>query len=142
MDSTLQIIRDLTTLGDSVMWIVGPGDMVSENYSHGIQEPQVHGQYVTVRAHNWLFHIEPEMVNGIEFVETHGDLRSFYVKFVDHAGETMLRAYVPCRRDGGSHEGESTDISGFEELLARYAAKTGIELVSREVRSQGESSTP
>ena len=41
MEATLPIIRELTAAGDSLMWIVGPGDMVSENTSRGIREPQV-----------------------------------------------------------------------------------------------------
>ena len=31
MQGTLSIIRELTGVGDSLMWIVGPGHMVSEN---------------------------------------------------------------------------------------------------------------
>ena len=135
MDATLQIIRDLTALGDSLMWIVGPGDMVSENYSRGIQEPQVHGKYVTVRAHNWLFHIEPDMVGGIEFVETYGDLTSHYVRFVDRDGETLLRAYVPRRYGGESDSDETGGNRRFEELRGRYSSARGVELVRREVRS-------
>ena len=135
MESTLQIIRELSALGDRLMWIVGPGDMVSENYSRGIQEPQVHGKYVTVRAHNWLFHLEPAMVAGIEFVETHGDLASYYVRFADSEGETLLRAYLPRPLAG---DGDSTDSGGnpgFEELRTRYSKAKGVQMVRREVRS-------
>ena len=132
MEVTLQIIRELTTLGDRLMWIIGPGDMVSENYSRGIQEPQVHGKYVTVRAHNWLFHLEPEMVGGIEFVETHGDLASYYVRFADREGETLLRAYLPRPPSADADSGRNPE---FEELRARFAGHEGVESVSREVRS-------
>ena len=137
--ATLQIVRELTTLGDSVMWIVGPGEMVSENYSRGIREPQEHGKYLTVRAHNWLFHMEPEMVGGIQFVETHGDLTSHYVRFADRDGETLLRAYVP-RAD--SSDGDSpgpVENSRFEALREQHANTEGVEQVRREVRFSGAS---
>ena len=133
MEATLPIIRELTAIGESVMWIVGPGEMVSENYSRGIREPWIHGRYITVRADNWLFHVEPELVGGIEFVETFGDLISHYVRFHDHEGETLLRAYVPRPRqdgaaaDGGNHR--------FEEMRAGYVGMEGVEVVRREVRS-------
>ena len=129
MEATLQIIRELATLGDSLMWIVGPGDMVSENYSRGIQEPLAHGKYVTIRAHNWRFHIEPDLVGGIEFVETYGDLASYYVRFAGHDGETLLRAYVPrpAGHDGGNPR--------FRDLRERYSNVAGVESVRREVRS-------
>ena len=134
MEATLPIVRELATMGESVMWIVGPGDMVSENYSRGIREPWVHGRYVTVRADNWLFHIKPELVGGIEFVETHGDLTSHYVRFHDHEGETLLRAYVPRPRQV---DGDAT-VPGnprFEEMRARYVAMEGVAPVWREVPS-------
>ena len=139
METTLQIIRELTRLGDSLMWIVGPGDMVSENYSRGIQEPQAHEKYITIRAHNWLFHLEPEMVGCIQFVETHGDLTSHYVRFADEAGETLLRAYLP-RESTGSRESETTGGNpAFAEMRARYANLEGVEWVRREVSSSAPS---
>ena len=134
MEATLAIIRELTTVGDSLMWIIGPGEMVSENTSRGIREPLVHSRYITVRADNWLFHIEPELVGGIEFVETYGDLTSHYVRFADREGETLLRAYVPRpRRDdaeGSSAEGNPR----FEEMRRLYDGVEGVESVRREVR--------
>ena len=135
MEATLQIIRELATIGDRLMWIVGPGDMVSENYSRGIQEPQVHGKYVTVRAHNWLFHLEPEMVESIEFVETHGDLASYYVRFADRKGETLLRAYLPRTLSADGDGADSGGNPGFEELRSRFAGHDGVESLHREVRS-------
>ena len=142
MDATLQIIRELTTLGDSLMWIVGPGDMVSENYSRGIQEPLVHGMYVTIRAHNWLFHLEPETVSGIQFVETYGDLRSYYLCFLDHHGETLLRAYLPRPLPGAGDSATPAENTRFEEMRARYANAEGVSSVRREVRSSHALETP
>lgn len=134
MDAAIPIIRELTTLGDSLMWIVGPGEMVSENYSSGIEEPLVHGKYVTIRAHNWLFHLEPQMVAGVQFVETHGDLASTYVRFLDGDGETLLRAYLPRQEqdEGGASTGGTTT---FQDMHKRYDDADGVEYVRREVRS-------
>ena len=130
MDAALPIIRELTSAGDSLMWIVGPGEMVSENYSRGIEEPWVHGKYVTIRAHNWLFHLEPPMVASIQFVETYGDLASYYIRFVDCDGETLFRAYLPRQaEDGDGRNGV------FEGLWTRFAGTDGVEYVRREVRS-------
>ena len=135
MEATLKIIRELAKLGDRLMWIVGPGDMVSENYSQGIQEPQVHGKYLTVRAHNWLFHLEPEKVEGIEFVETYGDLASHYVRFADREGETLLRAYLPRPPSADHDSADSRGNPGFQDLRARFAGHEGVESVRREVIS-------
>ena len=135
MDATLPIIRELTTLGDSLMWIVGPGEMVSENYSRGMQRPRVQGKYVTVRAHNWLFHLEPEMVGTIYFVETYGDLTSHYVRFADHAGETLLRAYLPRPLQDNGSSVRPVGSPRFEEMRARYSYVEGVESERREVRS-------
>ena len=143
MEATLPIIRELTNLGDRLMWIVGPGDMVSENYSRGIREPQVHGKYVTVRAHNWLFHLEPEMVDCIEFVETHGDLASCYVRFADREGDTLLRAYLPRPIPSDSDSAKSGGNPEFEELRGRFMGHEGVESVRREVHSPAsEGSVP
>ena len=135
MEAALQIIRELSTLGDRLMWIAGPGDMVSENYSRGIQEPQVHGKYVMARAHNWFFHLEPEMAEGIEFVEKHGDLASHYVRFADRQGEILLRACLPRPRSADADSSNSRGNPKFEKLGARFAGHDGVEPVRRAVRS-------
>ncbi len=127
MEATLPIIRELTTVGESLMWIVGPGNMVSENTSRGIEEPDVSGGMITVRADNWHFHIDASEVGGIQFVETYGDLASCYVRFSDWQGETLLRAYLP--KPGGA----TADNPRFYEMQARYAGIDGVELVRREV---------
>ena len=137
MDAILSIVRELTEAGDSVMWIVGPGDMVSENRSRGIREPRTHGKYVTVEADNWLFHFEPATVAKVQFVETHGDLRSYYVRFADGEDETLFRAYIPRPQERGAPGDLSDGNPAFEEMRDRYAGTEGIELVGREVRYSG-----
>ena len=129
MQATLPIIRELTTVGDSLMWIVGPGYMVSENTSRGIREPQVRGGEITIQADNWRFHLDAGLVGGIQFVETHGDLASHYVRFSDSEGETLLRAYLPKTGQGEPPERNAV----FEGMRARYDGIEGIEYVRREV---------
>ena len=133
MEATLPIIRDLTAAGDSLIWIVGPGDMVSENTSRGIREPQVDGEHITIKADNWRFHLDARLVGRIQFVETYGDLSSHYVSFSDSRSETLLRAYLPKR---GQSESGDTPPEGnpvFEGMRARYEGTEGIEYVRREV---------
>ena len=135
MKATLSILQDLTTIGDSLMWIVGPGEMVSENTSRGLQEPHVHGRYITIQANNWLFHLEPDLVAGIQFVETHGDLKSWYLRFCDQEGETLLRAYVPRQRWESEGETPAADNPRFDQIRDKYQQTEGVESVRREVRS-------
>lgn len=134
MEATLRIIRELTTFGDSLMWIVGPGEMVSENTSRGIQEPQVRGDEITIQANNWRFHLGAGLVGGIQFVETYGDLSSRYVRFSDRQCETLLRAYLPKTVQDESGDGIPAENSRFEEMQARYKGIEGVEAVRREVR--------
>ena len=70
MQATLSLIRELTTVGDSLMWIVGLGHMVSENTSVGIKDRQVRGDEIIIQANNWRFHLDSALVGGIQFVET------------------------------------------------------------------------
>ncbi len=132
MEATLRVIRDLIAAGEGVMWIVGPGEMVSENTSRGIQEPRVHGPYITITAHNWRFHLEPELVDGIQLVETYGDLSSHYVRFSDHDGETLVRAYMPKGR-GELERPPDSGHAAFDKMRARYEGTDGVEYVRREV---------
>ena len=132
MKATLPVIRELTTAGDSLMWIVGPGHMVSENTSRGIREPQVCGDEITIRADNWRFHLDSGLVFGIQFVETYGDLSSHYVRFSDSQGETLLRAYLPKPAADGAGAPQEGNPR-FEDMRSRYEGVEGIEYVRREV---------
>ena len=73
MEAMLPIVRELTAVGDSLMWIVGPGDKASENTSRGIREPLAQGNEITIQADNWRFHLDADQVGGIQFVETYED---------------------------------------------------------------------
>ena len=132
MQATFPIIRELTTAGDSLMWIVGPGHMVSENTSRGIREPEVSGSGITVKADNRRFHLDSGLVFGIQFVETYGDLSSHYVRFSDSQGETLLRAYLPKPAADGVDAPQEGNPR-FEDMRSRYEGIAGIEYVRREV---------
>ena len=133
MQTTLQVIRELTGVGDSLMWIVGPGHMVSENTSRGIREPEVEGDQITIQADNWRFHLNMGLVVGIQFVETYGDLTSYYVRFSDDEGETLLRAYMPKSSQSESGDTPPGGNPEFEAMWARYGGVEGVEYVHREV---------
>ena len=137
MQATLPIIRELTTFGEGLMWIVGPGDMVSENASRGIQEPEVSGSSITIKADNWHFHLDEGRVGGIQFVETYGDLSSHYIRFADLEGETLLRAYIPAYIPayiyGEQDSASSGENSRFDDMRSRYEGVKGVEYVRREV---------
>ena len=136
MEVTLPIIRELIAVGDGLMWIVGPGEMVSENTSRGIEEPDVSGSTITIKADNWHFHLNQDNVGGIQFVETYGDLASHYIRFSDLTGETLLRAYVPRPQPDPANEAPSKSNPTFDSMRERYGGAEGVEHVRREVRSE------
>ncbi len=116
------------------MWIVGPGETVSENTSRGIREPRVHGKYATIEADNWLFHFEPAMVKKVQFVETYGDLNSYYVLFTDQTNGTLFRAYIPRPRQEDGNQEMALGNRVFEDMRRMYLEEPGVESVMREVR--------
>ena len=73
------------------------------------------------------------MVGSIEFVETRGDLASYYVRFADREGDTLLRAYLP--RPIPSDSAKSGGNPEFAELRAQFVGHEGVESVRREVYS-------
>ena len=56
MEIALELIQELAK-SEKMMWVVGGGDVVSENDSKGIKEPEVSGNYITMEADNWHFHL-------------------------------------------------------------------------------------
>ena len=77
MELSEELLRELAK-SDKMMWVVGGGDVVSENNSKGIKEPEVSGRSMTMEADNWHFHVGLDRITGIQFVEaqSHGDLLS------------------------------------------------------------------
>ena len=97
MDDVLdELIRELTS-NDTMMWVVGGGEVASENTSKGIKEPDLSNGWYTIEADNWHFHLAEGSVNGIQFVEavSHGGLSSYYVRFSKDWEDTLVRCYFP-----------------------------------------------
>ncbi len=135
MEVALELVRELAR-DDKVMWVVGGGDVVSENESKGIKEPEFNNGFVTVEADNWHFHLKIEDVTGIQFVEaeSHGDLLSYYVRFSNEKEETMLRGYFPNPYLDASlnrTELQPDKLEQFEAMRDRYVGRDGIVFVRR-----------
>ena len=135
MEIALELIRELAK-DDSMMWVVGGADVVSENNSKGITEPEFHNGYVTVQADNWHFHVGINKVAGIQFVEaeSHPDLTSYYVRFSDSDEGTLLRAYFPNPYLDDNYqrvEFQPEKFKIFQEMRDQYVDRDGIVFVRR-----------
>ena len=135
METALELIRELAG-NEKVMWVVGSGEVVSENNSKGIKEPKFSDGYVTVEADNWHFHLGIDNVAGIQFVEaeSHGDLLSYYARFSNAQGETLLRGYFPnpyLDDSDARTDFQPEKLKHFEEIRDRYVGREGIVFVQR-----------
>ena len=136
MEITLELLRELTK-DDKKMWVIGGSRVSSENSSKGIKEPEVSGKYVTIEADNWHFHLALDDVTGIQFVEaeSHGDMRSYYVRFSGPEYEdTLVRSYFPNPNlddAEGRTEFQPEKLKAFEEFRERYVGREGIVFVKR-----------
>ncbi len=135
MDVALELLRELAR-NDRMLWVVGGGGVVSENNSKGIKEPEVDGNYVTMTADNWHFHLGLDTITGIQFVEaeTHGDLRSYYVRFSDAEEQTLVRGYFPnpyLDGDLNRTELQPEKLQDFVDFRDRYLGREGIVFVRR-----------
>ena len=136
MEITLELLRELTK-DDKKTWVIGGSKVSSENSSKGIKEPEVSGNYVTVEADNWHFHLALDLVTGIQFVEaeSHGDMHSYYVRFSGPEYEdTLVRSYFsnPNLDDAEKRtEFQPEKLKVFEEFRDRYVGREGIVFVKR-----------
>ncbi len=136
MEITLELLRELTK-DDKKTWVIGGSKVSSENSSKGIKEPEVSGNYATVEADNWHFHLALDLVTGIQFVEaeSHGDMHSYYVRFSGPGYEdTLVRTYFPNPNldDAESRtEFQPEKLKAFEEFRDRYVGREGIVFVKR-----------
>ena len=130
MEMALELIQELVKNGQ-MMWVIGGGNVVSENDSKGIKEPEVSGQNITIEADNWHFHLGLDQVTGIQFViaESHGDLLSYYVRFSNDTTdkeETLVRSYFPnpyLDADFKRTELQADRLKAFEEMRDRYVGR-------------------
>ena len=135
MEIALELIQELAK-SETMKWVVGGGDVVSENDSKGIKEPEVSGNYITMEADNWHFHLGLDKITGIQFVEadSHGDLLSYYVRFSNAQEETMVRGYFPnpyLDADFKRTELQPDRLKAFEEMRDQYVGREGIVFVRR-----------
>ena len=138
MEIALELVKELAK-DDRIMWVVGGGEVVSENNSKGIKEPEVHEGSVTLEADNWHFHLKIDDVTGIQFVEaeSHGDLLSYYVRFSNGKEETLVRGYFPNPYLGDDFqrtELQADKLRLFEAMRNRYVGRDGIVFVHREAQ--------
>ena len=130
MDIALELIKELTK-DDQMMWVVGGGEVVSENNSKGIKEPEFDRGYITVEADNWHFHIGLDNITGIQFVEakSHGDMLSYYVRFSGSSEETLLRGYFPnpyLDENDKRTDLQPDKLKAFNDMRAQYEGRDGI----------------
>ena len=135
MEIALEVLQELAK-SDKMMWVVGGGDVVSENDSKGIKEPELSDNYITMEADNWHFHLGLDKITGIQFVEadSHGDLLSYYVRFSDAEEKTLVRSYFPnpyLDSDFKRTELQTERLKAFEEFRDRYVGREGIVFVRR-----------
>lgn len=135
MEVALEMLRELAK-DDRMLWVVGGSGVVSENNSKGIKEPEVNGNYVTINADNWHFHVGLDSITGIQFVEaeSHGDLRSYYVRFSNAEEETLVRSYFPnpyLDEDLNRTELQPEKLQAFRDFRDRYVGREGIVFVQR-----------
>ena len=141
MEIALELLQELAK-DDRMMWVVGGGEVVSENDSKGIKEPEVSGNYLTMEADNWHFHVGLDNISGIQFVEaeSHGDLPSYYVRFSNTKEETLLRSYFPnpyLDAEFNRTELQPEKLKAFEDFRHRYVDRDGIVFVRRPRQSSG-----
>lgn len=136
MEVTLDLIKELTQ-NEDMMWVVGGGEVVSENNSKGVKEPEVGNGWVTIEADNWHFHLKLESIDGIQFVEanSHGDLKSYYVRFSRDWEETLARCYFPnpyLDGDNNRVELQPDKYEVFTETRDRYVGREeGVVFIQR-----------
>ena len=141
MEIVLELLRELAK-DDKKMWVIGGSKVSSENSSKGIKEPEVSGDYVTIEADNWHFHLALDNVTGIQFVEaeSHGDMHSYYVRFSGpDYDDTLVRTYFPNPNLDDNEdrtEFQPEKLKAFEEFRDRYVGREGIVFVNRAKQTQ------
>ncbi len=130
-----QLIADLARI-NRMLFVVGSGPCVSEMYSDGKTAPEFQGQWAMVESESWHLHLDVAQVESAQFVEAedHGAPLLYYVRFSNHDGETLLRAYFPnpYLDDNDRPAGfQPKKLAAFEELRDRHVGQPGIVFVKR-----------
>ena len=124
------LLRDLAGL-DRMLWVIGGGDVVSENTAVGMNEPEFSNGYVNIEAEQWHIHLSADSVKGVQFVEAedHGIPYLYYVRFSDAAEGTLFRVYFPnpyLDDQDQPTEFQPEKLKVFEDFLDRYVGRDGI----------------
>ena len=119
-----------------MLWVIGGGDVVSENSSKGLEAPSFTGGYANIEAENWHVHVKLDAIAGVQFVvaEDHVAPYLYYVRFSSAAEETMFRVYFPnpyLDDDGNRTEFQSERLALFERYRDMYVGSEGIIFVER-----------
>ncbi len=133
-----RLLTDLTTL-PGLVWIVGPGPVVSENTPKGIKPPRIKDGVATIEAESWHFHLPLKSVTGVEFIEQEGGFdgrapRTYLVRFNGEGGASPLRCYFPSpwQDDAGQPSAlQRHKLAAFEGLRDRHAGQDGITFVRK-----------
>ena len=124
------LIRDLVGL-QGMLWVIGGGEVVSENSSKGMKEPNFADGYVTVEGESWHFHLKMDSVAGVQFVEAedHGASFLYYVRFSNAKEETMIRCYFPnpyLDDNDQPTQFQPEKLKVFEDFRDTYVGQEGI----------------
>jgi len=130
-----RLIRELSGL-EQMLWVIGGGEVVSENTARGMKEPTFNNGYSTVEADSWHFHLKIDSVAGVQFVEAedHGVPYLYYVRFSDAREETLLRVYFPnpyLDENDKLTEFQPERLKLFEDFRDRYVGQKGITFLRR-----------
>ena len=136
-----ELIRDLAS-HEGILWVVGGGEVVSENVAREMREPEFSDGYATVQANSWHFHIRAASVAGVQFVraEDHGVPYLYYARFSDASSETLLRVYFPnphLDEEDQPTEFQPDKLRFFEGFRDRYVGREGITYVERPRQDPG-----
>ncbi len=129
------LIRDLARV-DRMLWVVGGGEVVSENSAQGMKEPTFDKDYATVEGQGWHFHLKLDSVADVQFVEAedHGIPFLYYVRLSNAKEETLLRIYFPnpyLDDNDKPTEFQPDKLKLFQEFRDRYVGQEGIRFVQR-----------
>ena len=129
------LIRALVA-ADGMLWVIGGGDIVSENMGRNIREPTFHGGYAAVEAESWHFHLKMDSVASVQFVEAedHGIPYLYYVRLASAKEETVLRCYFPnpyLDDNEQPTEFQPERFRYFEEFRDRWVGQDAITFVRR-----------
>ena len=136
-----KLIRDFASL-DRMLWVIGGGEVASENTAKEMKEPTFDNGYATVEADSWHFHLKTDSVAGVQFVEAedHGVPYLYYVRFSDAKEETLLRIYFPnphLDENDKPTEFQPEKLKLFEDFRDKYVGQEGIIFVRRARQPSG-----